>query len=474
MNFFIYKLAAILVMLNPIMAEEAKPNIILIVTDDQGYQDLGCFGSPHIKTPHIDKMASEGMRFTDFYVSAAICTPSRASIMTGLYPERAGVRADKVFFPNRDLNGLDPRNFTIAEAMKTVGYQTMAIGKWHLGENKPYLPTNHGFDSYYGIPYSNDMYPSKNMEYAEDCLWREGMNLKKLDEAFEGKLSNGNNTKLRKKVPLMRDEQCIEFPVDQSTITRRFTDEALKFIKKSSGEKEPFFLYLSHSMPHIPLYVSADFKGKSEGGLYGDVIEEIDYNVGRIIDELKNLELEDNTILVYTSDNGPWLAKEENGGSALPLFGGKMTVFEGGLRVPTIIKWPAQIPAATVCNKLITTMDLMPTFAAIAGAQLPDKPKLDGKDVLNIWKNEAGASSPHKYFFYTGKAVRSGNWKYHLKQRLPVKGTDQKSTESTLYNLRDNIGESVNLIKEHPEIALRLREALDEHKASLKPISLLD
>lgn len=466
MKHILNKLIATAVLISSSLAAELKPNIIVILTDDQGYQDLGCYGSPDIKTPHIDKMASEGMRFTDFYVAASVCSPSRASLLTGLYPQRVGV--NRVFFPNQESAGLNPKHVTIAEVLKTVGYHTKAVGKWHLGDEEQFLPTNQGFDSYYGIPYSNDMYPAKKMKYAEDCLWREGMGLQKIAEAFKVTNKMGNPSSLKDRVPLMRNEECIEFPVDQTTITQRYTDEAIQFIQEKSAKKEPFFLYLSHSMPHTPLYASSDFKGRSERGLYGDVIEEIDFNVGRLLSELEKQNINKNTIVVYTSDNGPWLIKKEDGGSALPLFEGKMSTFEGGQRVPSIIKWPAKIPAGSVCKELVTAMDLLPTFARISGATLAENPIVDGKDIFEILKNTTGAISPHKYFFYKVAAVRSGDWKYHLNERFVVKGTARKSTGPTLYNLKDDIGESVNLIKENPEIAERLRKALDHHRASLK------
>lgn len=449
------------------VSAEDKPNIIIILTDDQGYQDIGCFGSPDIKTPHLDKMATEGMRFTDFYVASAVCSPSRAALLTGCYPLRVGV--PRVLFPNGKAEGLAPEHTTIAEVLKTVGYTTMAVGKWHLGDEKQFLPTNQGFDSYYGIPYSNDMYPAKSMDYAADCLWLEGMTAEKVAQSF-AKSSKGRPQSMRDKVPLMRDEVCIEFPADQATISRRYTDEAIQFIKKSSQDKKPFFLYLAHTMPHTPLYASKDFMGKSKRGLYGDVIEEIDYNVGRILTELKSLGVKDNTIVVYTSDNGPWLVKGKNGGSAQPLFEGKMTTFEGGQRVPTIIQWPAKIPSGSTCGELATAMDLMPTFAAIAGVEIAPSPQLDGKSILNLLTGEKGAKTPHEFFYFGTTAVRSGDWKYNAREQFKVKSTRRPFKGPTLYNLKQDIGEKTNLIKEHPEIAERLRKILEAHNESYKEI----
>ncbi len=439
-----------------------QPNVVMIFNDDQGYQDLGCFGSPNIKTPRVDQMAREGMRFTDFYVASPVCSASRSALLTGCYPQRVGVSG--VFFPNRGQGGLDPKHVTIAETLQSVGYATAAVGKWHLGDEVEFLPTNQGFDSYYGIPYSNDMSPARDMKYAEDCLFREGQSLLTLKEAFAGELNKGSPRSMRQKVPLMRDTECIEFPADQSTITRRFADEGIRFISDSVESNKPFFLYLANSMPHTPLFASPQFKGTSEGGLYGDTIEEIDFNTGRILDHLKQVGVEDNTIVIFTSDNGPWLKQGERSGSALPLFEGKFTSFEGGCRVPCIIKWPASIPAGSVCSEIASTIDLHPTLARIAGAALPER-ELDGKDIIDLMTGKENATSPHDYFFYVqrGEAVRSGDWKYHEKMHFTTMGEGRDKNEQTLYNLRDDIGETTNLIDAHPDIADRLKKALEAH-----------
>ena len=436
-----------------------KPNIVLIFNDDLGYQDLSCFGAPKIKTPNVDKMAKEGMKLTDFYVASSVCSASRAALLTGCYPQRVGVGG--VFFPNRGNQGLAQKYVTIAEVLKTVGYKTKAVGKWHLGDKVQFLPTKQGFDSYYGIPYSNDMTPAKDMKYSKDCLYREGFSYEKLMASFDKK--NKNKLPLRDKVPLMLNEECIEMPVDQRSITKRFATEGIKFITESVKEKKPFFLYLANSMPHVPLFVTDEFKGKSEGGLYGDVIEEIDHNTGRVLDHLKELNIENNTIVIFTSDNGPWLVKGDKGGSALPLFEGKMTSFEGGQRVPTIIKWPGKVPAGSVCDEMALSMDLLPTFAHLAGASLPEM-QIDGKNIIDLLTAKEGAKTPHEYFFFNkGMAVRSGNWKYHQKEVFKVKSTKRKTNGPSLYNLKDDIGESKNLIEQHPEIAERLKKALMGH-----------
>ena len=336
--------------------------------------------------------------------------------------------------------------------------------KWHLGDSPQFLPTNQGFDSYYGIPYSNDMSPAKEMKYADDCLFREGESLQTLKEAFAGKLQKGSPKKFHGKVPLMRNTECIEFPVDQSTITRRYADEGIRFISESVKANKPFFLYLANSMPHTPLFASPQFKGKSERGLYGDAVEEIDFNAGRILDHLKKLGIEENTLVVFTSDNGPWLKKGKDAGCALPLFEGKFTSFEGGCRVPCVMKWPAKIPAGTVCSETASTIDLHPTLAKLAGATLPDA-KLDGENIFDLMSAKSGAKTPHKYLFFVlrGQSVRSGDWKYHKTSHFTTMGEGRDKTAPALYNLKDDIGETTNLIDKYPEIAERLANALDAH-----------
>lgn len=453
-------LASTLMMSGIVGAANEKPNIVVIFNDDQGYQDLGCFGSPDIKTPHVDQMAEEGMKFTSFMVASPVCSASRAALLTGCYPNRVGVPG--VFFPNRGHHGLDPKHVTIAEVLKTVGYKTKAVGKWHLGDEPEFLPTNQGFDSYYGIPYSNDMFPAKSMKYADDCLFLEGTSFAKINEAF-AKDKKGTGRVMKDKVPLMRNEECIEFPADQTTITKRFADEGIAFISESVKAEKPFFLYLANSMPHTPLFASPDFKGKSKRGLYGDVIEEIDHNAGRVLKHLKEIGIEDNTLVIFTSDNGPWLIKGDHGGSALPLFEGKMTTFEGGQRVPCVMKWPGKIPAGSVCGEMALSMDLLPTFAQITGAAIPTEQALDGKNIIDLMTAKDGAKTPHEAFFYAQSAVRSGDWKYHSREVFKVKATTRKSKGPTLYNLKEDIGESNNVIQQHPEIAERLAKLLESN-----------
>ena len=424
------------------------PNFIVIFADDQGYNDLGCFGSPNIKTPHIDRMAREGMRFTNFYSAASVCTPSRAALLTGCYPERVGNLP--VLFP-KSTRGLNPQETTIADMLKGRGYATACIGKWHLGHHKPFLPTSQGFDVYFGVPYSNDMGADAKMELADHVHWRDGVTKETFPAAYD------------KGPPLFRGTQVIEYPVDQTTLTKRYTQEAIRFITKN--QKEPFFLYLPFTMPHIPLYATKDFAGKSEAGLYGDTIEEIDHSVGQILGILRKLKLDKNTMVVYTSDNGPWNLKGNKtskvkgntnrrvGGSAFPLRGFKFQKWEGGMREPCVMWWPGRIPAAKVCEELAGTIDLLPTFAELSGAKPAPDRKIDGASIVSLIENRPGAKTPHDAYFYRTHAVRSGKWKLINKQ---------------LYDLSNDISESTNVAAENPRVVERLSKLLSDHRAELK------
>jgi len=444
---------------------EGKPNIVIIFNDDLGYADVGCFGSEKNKTPRIDQLAREGRRFTSFYVASSVCSPSRAALMTGRYPQHVGVRG--VFFPNRP-GGLDPEHFTIAELLKSVGYRTLAAGKWHLGDEPKYLPTNQGFDTFYGVPYSNDMYPAKSMKYADDCVYLEGVTPEKIEAAFAA-AKEGRQPKLKNMVPLMRDEACIEFPLDQTTITRRLADESIRFIEESVKEEKPFFIYLANPMPHIPLFVSPEFEGKGGAGLYSDVIAEIDFNTGRVLDALKSNGVDGNTLVIFSSDNGPWLLHGDHGGSAKPLRDGKGSTYEGGYRVPTIMRWPAKISAGSECAEVASTMDLMPTFAAITGAELPPGLKVDGYDIRNLITGGVDEKTPYDAFHFGNQAVRIGDWKYREGRRygnwsIPRGQPKPKENprETQLFNLAEDIGESKNVIDQHPEVQARLKRLFDE------------
>jgi len=406
-----------------------SPNFIIIFTDDQGYQDVGCFGSPSIKTPNLDRMASEGMKFTDFYVGAPVCSGSRASLMTGCYCHRVGIPG--VLFPNSKI-GLHPKEITIAEVLKQKGYATACIGKWHLGDRKPFLPTRQGFDYYFGIPYSNDMSISINGA---------------------------------KGPPLMRNEKIIEHPVDQDTITKRYTEEAIRFIVRNKNR--PFFLYLAHTMPHVPLHVSENFRGVSARGLYGDVIEEIDWSVGQILTTIRALGLERNTLVVFTSDNGPWLAKGEYGGSAFPLRDGKFTWFEGGMRLPCIMWWPGKIPARSVCREIAATIDLLPTFAHLAGAKVPQDRIIDGKNIWSLLQGKKEAKSPHDAYYYYMQAVRVGRWKLHLPGSRTTVGPKRK-LPLLLFDLERDIGEKHNVADKYPKVVKKLKALLEQHRKEIR------
>ncbi len=431
-----------------VLGENVKkrtPNIIIFFTDDQGYQDVGCFGSPLIKTPNFDRMAREGVRFTDFYSAASVCSPSRAALLTGCYPPRVGIT--KVLFPGTDV-GLDPKEITIADMLKKKGYATACIGKWHLGDKPQFLPEKQGFDSYLGIPYSNDMKLNPELEMAKNVVLLEGMTLERIKAGEAG----------RQKVPLMSDNKVVEYPADQTTLTKRYTEEAIKIITKNKDK--PFFLYLAHTFPHIPLHASKDFYGKSARGLYGDAIEELDWSMGEILKTLKSLHIDENTLVVFSSDNGPWKLKDGQGGCALPLSGFKFETYEGGMREPMIARWPGRIPAGTVCSEIAGTIDMLPTIANLTGCTKEIGP-VDGKDIWPLLSGAKGAKSPHEgYFYYKGntlQAVRSGDWKLRKYGKV-----------TELFNLKNDIAERKNVALENPEIVARLSNMKEKFDQELK------
>lgn len=425
------------------------PNFIVIFTDDQGFEDLGCFGSPKIKTPHLDQLAADGRKFTSFYSANSVCSPSRASLMTGCYPVRVSIPG--VLFPRHDI-GLNPDEITIADLLKTKSYATACIGKWHIGHKPKFLPTSQGFDSYYGIPYSNDMTIDPEAKLAENINLREGFTLDRI-----------RNEKPKKNlVPLMRNEEVIEYPCDQTTLTKRYTEEAVKFIEEN--KKRPFFLYLPHTMPHIPLFASENFKGKSERGPYGDTIEEIDWSVGEIMKALRKNNLDENTLVVYTSDNGPWKLKDGRGGSANPLRGYKFQTYEGGMRVPCIMHWKGKIPPGSSCDEIAATIDLLPTIAGLSGVELPNDRTIDGKNIWPLISGKEGAKTPHEiYFFYKGKSLesaRQGKWK--------LRRSGKKSQSIELYDLASDISESNNLAQENEALINEIIQKMNSFDEKLK------
>ncbi len=425
------------------------PNFIVIFTDDQGFEDLGCFGSPKIKTPHLDQLAADGRKFTSFYSANSVCSPSRASLMTGCYPVRVSIPG--VLFPRHDI-GLNPDEITIADLLKTKSYATACIGKWHIGHKPKFLPTSQGFDSYYGIPYSNDMTIDPEAKLAENINLREGFTLDRI-----------RNEKPKKNlVPLMRNEEVIEYPCDQTTLTKRYTEEAVKFIEEN--KKRPFFLYLPHTMPHIPLFASENFKGKSERGPYGDTIEEIDWSVGEIMKALRKNNLDENTLVVYTSDNGPWKLKDGRGGSANPLRGYKFQTYEGGMRVPCIMHWKGKIPPGSSCDEIAATIDLLPTIAGLSGVELPNDRTIDGKNIWPLISGKEGAKTPHEiYFFYKGKnleSARQGKWK--------LRRSGKKSQSIELYDLASDISESNNLAQENEALTNEIIQRMNSFDEKLK------
>lgn len=439
-----------------LQAQAPRPNILLIFTDDQGYQDIGCFGSPNIKTPHLDQLAAEGRKFTSFYSACSICSPSRAALLTGCYPPRVGLT--KVLFAQDDI-GLNPEEVTLAEMLKQVGYRTACIGKWHLGHKPPFLPTRQGFDYYYGIPYSNDMRIDPTATLAKGVVLRDGVTV---DQVKKTSVENQKD----RLVPLMRNEEVVEYPADQTSLTRRYTEQAIQFIRESKDQ--PFFLYLPHTMPHIPLFASEDFLGKSEAGLYGDTIEEIDWSVGQLMDTIDQLGLEEQTLVIYTSDNGPWNLRNGHGGSAKPLRGFKFNTYEGGMRVPCIMRWPGQIPAGTETDEIAGTIDLAPTIAALCDASLPQNRVVDGHDILPLMTEESARSPHDAYLYYKGNrvsAVRSGKWKLRT---TPADKKKQQPKRIELFDLEADISESKNLANSHPEKVAELQALAAQLDQELK------
>ncbi len=429
------------------LAQTRPPNFVIIFADDLGYADIGSFGATGVKTPNLDRMASEGMRLTNFYVAQAVCSASRSALLTGCYPNRIGMLGA---LDHRAQHGINADEMTIAEVLKTRGYATAIFGKWHLGHPPQFLPTRHGFDEYFGLPYSNDMWPNHPTA---------GRNYPEL--------------------PLIEGDKVIQLMPDQTQLTTRYTERAVKFIEKNKDH--PFFLYLPHSMPHVPLHVSDKFKGKTSGGMFGDVIAEIDWSVGQVLDALRRLNLEKNTLVIFTSDNGPWLPYGDHAGSAKPLREGKGTAFDGGVRVPFVARWPGKIPAGSVNHTPAMTIDLLPTIARLAGAEIPKDRIIDGRDMWPLISGKRAAESPHDaLYFFWGKelhAVRSGKWKLHLPhsyRHLEEAGSGGKPGRDSrqeiglsLFDLEKDIGETTNVAEQNPEVVKKLMTFVERAREDL-------
>lgn len=450
--------AALLAVFGSADCESADPtNFVIIFCDDLGWGDLSCYGHPTIATPNLDRMAAEGMRMTQFYVAASVCTPSRAGLMTGRYPARSGMCGKRrVLFPD-SIGGLQDRELTIAEVLKAEGYATGMVGKWHLGHLPEYLPTRHGFDSYFGIPYSNDM----------DNVAPKSLRGRKVFQNPDWRHFN---------VPLLRSTagaaaEQVERPTDQRTITRRYTLAAVDFIRKQKDG--PFFLYVAHSLPHVPLFRGDAFVEHSRAGLYGDVIEEIDWSVGRVLQELRDSDLAEDTMVVFTSDNGPWLSFGDQGGSAGPLRNGKGTTFEGGMRVPTVFWMPGTIAAGIVSAELGSTLDLLPTIASMSGSELPEDLVIDGFD-LSATLSQQQPSPRESMFFYRDyrlMAVRHGRHKAHyITQDSYVPGSREATSHDPplLYDLEIDLRESRNLASSRPKVLDQIGRVKAAHEASMQ------
>jgi arylsulfatase A len=414
-----------------VRSSDDRPNIVIIMADDLGLGDLSCFGSTYIKTPNLDAMAAGGVKLTNFYSCAPVCSPSRSGVMTGQYPIRNGVITN--FGPSRQLyspfaplvnkmgHGLSLSEITLAEALKPLGYATACVGKWHLGDYKRYLPTNRGFDQYFGIPYSNDMEP----------------------------------------VVLLRDEEVIERPVDQDTLTQRYTREALEFIEKN--QNQPFLLYYPQTFPHVPLHASGEFRDKSAGGRYGDTIEELEWSVGQILESLDRLGIAENTFVFFTSDNGPWYQGSPGGHRDR-----KMSVFEGGFRVPGIARWPGVLQEGLVSDAPAVNVDLFPTSVKLAGGTLPQDRVIDGQDLMPVLKGGATAHEAIYYCYHDNlQAVRKGKWKYHRRHKHWTTHTPERPRGPMLFNIIDDSEESYDLINLYPDKAAELEGIMKEWEKTL-------
>lgn len=422
-------------------AAPRPPNVLLILCDNLGYGDIGCFGSQLHRTPHVDRLAAEGMRLTHCYAASGVCTPSRVSLLTGCYPRRVGLhvnaRGGLVLQPVEPI-GLHPDEVTLAEVLRGQGYATALLGKWHLGDQLPFLPTRQGFDFYLGIPYSDDMTPREGQPWPP--------------------------------LPLMRGERVIEAPVDRTLLTRRYTEEAIRWI--TAHREQPFFLLLAHAMPGSTTapFASEAFRGKSANGPWGDSVEEIDWSTGELVAALRRLGLDEQTLIVWTSDNGA-PRRDPPQGSNRPLGGWGYTTSEGGMRVPCVVRWPGKVPAGTTCTELVTLMDLLPTCARLAGATLPRDRVVDGKDIGPLLTGQPGARSPHEAFYYYHlgqlQAVRAGTWKLYLPLAKKQGTRGGQPAPLRLYDVAADPGETTDRAEQHPDVVRRLTALADRAREDL-------
>lgn len=444
-------------------AAHRPPNIVIIFIDDMGYGDIGPFGATAYKTPHLDRMAQEGRVFTDFHSATAVCSASRVGLMTGCYPERVSILGALSAFAK---TGINADEVTLAELCRTRGYATAIYGKWHLGHHRKFLPLQHGFDEYFGLPYSNDMSPLQ----AEMI---KGISAEEIERKQK-----------QPPLPLFENNEIIDpavSPEKLAQLTTLYTEHAVRFIDRHKSQ--PFLLYVPHTMVHVPLAVSDKFKGKSGAGLFGDVVMELDWSVGQILDAIKRNGLDENTLVIFTSDNGPWLSYGNHAGSAGPLREGKGTMWEGGYREPCVMRWPGKIPAGTRCDELASTIDVFPTFAKLIGAELPKDQKIDGKNIWALMNGEEGAKSPHEVFYcYYDRelrGVRDRRWKLVLPHEYrslngQPGGRDgipapykQLKTKQALYDLKEDIGETKDVSADHPDVVALLEKAAEQARATL-------
>jgi arylsulfatase A-like enzyme len=430
-----------------------RPNVVLIFIDDLGYGDVGFNGATIPKTPSLDALAREGTVFNDFYVGAPVCTASRAALLTGAHFQRLGIPA--VLFPYSS-EGMHPDEVTIADMLKEVGYKTACIGKWHLGHLPPCLPTYQGFDYYYGLPYSNNMWIDPANTLSKNITLREGVTMEDLKAGH----------KQRDWVPLMEGEEVIEYPADQETLTRRYTEKAISFI--TENKDRPFFVYLPHTMVHFPLGASEAFRNRHPD-MFHNVMEEVNWSVGEIAKTLRELGLAEKTLIIFTSDNGA------APGSSLPLRGKKFSLYDGGIRVPAFMWWPGRIPAGKVCTEVVASIDILPTLAGLCGGKLPDR-KIDGLDIWPLMSGQPGAKSPHEAYcvWYGPGTLRSGKWKYYpwpegaWGGKNDIREGPVSKNKVQLYDTIEDIGETTNLASENPEVVQRLQEVWHAHLAELK------